>query len=785
MGGRSKLFSEVGGAPLNTTQHDNQTLDIRELETRMDTNDETILNIQQGIEELQTTSGQGLYILGNYAAGMTIENDRQYVRYNGDLYHWTGDVPFTTTGSFFAEAWWTGGAGNVVELSLTGFVEGTTIVPINYNFSTATVYFNGQRQVAGEGNDVLVSPVNKTITFNHVTLGPSDVVIVVLQSNDAVSTNLAAIEQAVDDAKEEIQQILESAGDQSALVVLAQPNGAKNIGRCGDIATLRTIEPTSPGQKIEVVKYSSDYKPITGYFEYDQTDSTTADDGGICIVTAGGKRWKRIFDGAVNVAWFGIPSDGDITSAVNKAIAYSKPKRLGLVISAGQYKYTGSTMLEIDLGFISLVCPVGCASIDFSGVTSTYAINVYSSAAYPDPLYRNTVNKLAGVECFGAKVAGKNGLLIGRAGGAQYYNGQCCIEHCSFHDFDYVVSCTNSTWRYKFNECVITKGITSIFYAPSGLLDSGESITFNGGMIADASGAPIIIACDAFNLGLDGTSTLNTRVQITGNGATVSMSGMGNIENPGQSTWYPYVTCTGAGARFILSESTLTINQPSAQTQPVIYVGSNAFAIFNAVKFPGNSYKFEQNSSDGVRAFVEGPGSVICNACTSDITSGAGNIPVHRSLSPIYNSGFEQGNNTGWSINNSSSPSQTAVVAAAYAKAGSYGMRMTSIAGLSIFATQQFNVKPGQYYMTSFWAKVVSIGANGNAAGNINLSFYSQNGTQIAGPTANLPVSVTDWAVYGNFIRGIVPPGAATAVISMRAYDGAVVDFDGVLINFI
>nr|CAK6596903.1 tail spike protein [Klebsiella phage vB_Kpn_K2PH164C2] len=598
----------------------------------------------------------------------------------------------------------------------------------------------------------------------------------------------AASQQAADDAeatRDEIQQIIDDSGEQSTLVVLAQPNGAKNIGRCSDIATLRTIEPTLPNQKIEVIKYASGYKPITGYFEYDQTDSTSVDDGGVCIVTAGGKRWKRIFDGAVNVAWFGIPSDGDITNAINKAISYAKPKRLGLVISAGQYKYTGSEMLEIDLGFISLVCHVGCASIDFSGVTSTYAINVYSSATYPAPLYRNTVNKLSGIECFGAKVAGKNGLLIGRPGGAQYYNGQCCIEHCSFHDFDYVVSCANSTWRYKFNECVITKGITSIFYAPAGLLDSGESITFNGGMVADASGAPIIIACDAFNLGLDGTSTLNTRVQITGNGATVSMSGMGNIENPGQSVWYPYVTCTGTGARFILSESTLTINQPLAQTQPIIYVGINAFIIFNVVKFPGNPYKFEQNSSDMVRAFVEGPGSVMCNACTSDIASGAGNIPVHRSLSPVYNSGFEQGNNTGWSINNAGSASQTAVVSAEYAKAGSYGMRMTSIAGLSIFATQQFNVKPGQYYMTSFWARVVNIGANGNAAGNINLSFYSQNGTQIAGPTANLPVNVADWAVYGSFIRGIVPPGAATAVISMRAYDGAVVDFDGVLINFI
>lgn len=68
-------------------------------------------------------------------------------------------------------------------------------------------------------------------------------------------------------------------------------------------------------------------------------------------------------------------------------------------------------MLEIDLGFISLVCHVGCASIDFSGVTSTYAINVYSSATYPAPLYRNTVNKLSGIECFGAKVAGKMDYL--------------------------------------------------------------------------------------------------------------------------------------------------------------------------------------------------------------------------------------------------------------------------------------------------------------------------------------------------------------------------------------
>lgn len=603
------------------------------------------------------------------------------------------------------------------------------------------------------------------------------------------NAQVAAVQQAAADAeaaRDKTQQIINDAGEQSTLVVLAQPDGLKNIGRCSDIATLRTTEPTASNQKIEVIRYAAGYKAITGYFEYDASDTTTADDGGMCIVTASGKRWKRVFDGAVNVAWFGIPSDGDITNAITKAIAYAKPKRLGLVISAGQYKYTGSAMLEIDLGFISLVCPVGCASIDFSGVTSTYAINVYSSATYPDPLYRNTVNKLAGIEVFGAKVAGKNGLLIGRSGGAKYYNGQCSIEHCSFHDFDYVISCANSTWRYKFDKCAVSKGISSVFYAPAGLSDSGESITFVDSIIADSSGAPIIIACDSFSIGFISSSILNTRIQITGTASTLSISGMSNIENPGLSAWNPFATVTGASSRLILSDSTLVINQPAIQVQPVFYVGANAFIIFNSIKFPGNAYKFEQNSSDAVRAFVEGPGSVMCNNCTSDITAGAGNIPVHRSISPIYNSGFELGNTNGWRINNSSSPSQTAVVSAASAKAGSYGMRLTSISGLSIFATQKFSVKPGQYYMTSFWAKVVSIGANGNAAGNITLSFYTENDTQITGPTATLPLSTADWAVYGaNTIRGLVPAGAVTAVLSLRAYDGAVVDFDGILINFI
>ena len=49
---------------------------------------------------------------------------------------------------------------------------------------------------------------------------------------------------------------------------------------------------------------------IAGFFYYDATDTTSTDNGGTIIVSANGKRWKRVFDGSVNVNWFGAIGDG-------------------------------------------------------------------------------------------------------------------------------------------------------------------------------------------------------------------------------------------------------------------------------------------------------------------------------------------------------------------------------------------------------------------------------------------------------------------------------------------
>jgi amylovoran biosynthesis protein AmsF len=104
--------------------------------------------------------------------------------------------------------------------------------------------------------------------------------------------------------------------------------GAASVIQVRDIAELKATEPKSVGELATVLEYTHGTKAGGGVFVYDATDSTSVDDGGLIIVTAGKKRWKRVIldYNSVTVLDFGAVPDGktDCIDAVRRMFTWSQ-----------------------------------------------------------------------------------------------------------------------------------------------------------------------------------------------------------------------------------------------------------------------------------------------------------------------------------------------------------------------------------------------------------------------------------------------------------------------------
>lgn len=125
--------------------------------------------------------------------------------------------------------------------------------------------------------------------------------------------------------------------------LLAAMDGYKYLGSCPDIATLRTLEPESHNQQQRVAEYVAGTGLGGGKFVYDAEDTTSIDDGGVVIVTAGGARWKRqCLPTELTVVDFGAAMDGvtDDIDAIIRMYNYTKSlntaKPIGIRLPAGK-----------------------------------------------------------------------------------------------------------------------------------------------------------------------------------------------------------------------------------------------------------------------------------------------------------------------------------------------------------------------------------------------------------------------------------------------------------------
>lgn len=103
---------------------------------------------------------------------------------------------------------------------------------------------------------------------------------------------------------------------------LGSGDGFKMLGRCESLEDLRRTEPAVDGQWVVLKKVVSNGQVINEILTYDQSDTTSIDNGYSVFVTANGRRWKADLSKGYNPLFLlGTVGYESISSCINK-IAY-------------------------------------------------------------------------------------------------------------------------------------------------------------------------------------------------------------------------------------------------------------------------------------------------------------------------------------------------------------------------------------------------------------------------------------------------------------------------------
>ncbi|ANZ50580.1 putative EPS depolymerase [Erwinia phage vB_EamM_Stratton] len=204
-----------------------------------------------------------------------------------------------------------------------------------------------------------------------------------------------------------------------------------SFDRCASIGALRATEPAQPGQRIDLKEYSQGTGYGGGYFIHQENDTTSPDDGGYCIVTPKGARWKRALNSLheLNVCHFGAVGGGkvDTADAFAKMMAWSQANipAIGVQYPAGMFKLSKFTNTKEIARFRVAGAPVNS---DFGYFNTTTLIGDNTEEGFIlDIVARRTsiahINFEGAADPFAAndkKVAGLKGFLRNTCPGGQY-----------------------------------------------------------------------------------------------------------------------------------------------------------------------------------------------------------------------------------------------------------------------------------------------------------------------------------------------------------------------------
>ena len=357
--------------------------------------------------------------------------------------------------------------------------------------------------------------------------------------------NSKASEVAAEAARDQVQQIINDAGEQSTLVVLAKPSGAGNIGKLGGgtlqegidsrvkvVSTPEDIDNSSENVSVISVADISDGGAFRLAGDSAFIPEAFLTNENVFKTDANGNVWIRDFSNGVDPEWFGavssyIKTDGTIVEPdVDNALAFAKAiafcnsyanyeaslsvvvrPKFPLIVCKPNRAYSFSTTLEWD------------ASVQLIGNgVMLYATEGFNSSASTISAfkaviryYNKNTNRQFGRVFENVEIAGvglgksiNDTVNIGVIGlkhegilGSE--RTTCNIEMMSCHIRDCAIG------EYFGNRCYLTQHINCAYtrnlchwFAPQGTDDAGENHSFLRCTIGN-SGCIILQAGD-FNL---------------------------------------------------------------------------------------------------------------------------------------------------------------------------------------------------------------------------------------------------------------------------------------------
>ena len=120
---------------------------------------------------------------------------------------------------------------------------------------------------------------------------------------------------------------------------------------------------------------------LAGFFQRDDADTISADNGGTIIVDASGRRWKRLFSGSLNVMWFGANGDWNGTTGTDNYEAIQG------AINAADMLVVGK--VEIPRGSYYISKPIEVAS----------AVDIVGDGQYTHIIKTNAALSTGGIDC--------------------------------------------------------------------------------------------------------------------------------------------------------------------------------------------------------------------------------------------------------------------------------------------------------------------------------------------------------------------------------------------------